>query len=230
VSEVRVDELDAGASGPAAEPVRLHLAPPVVDLRDGVALPADAAARDREEARRERQAAARDRALAAEYLRQAYRDGLTGTLQRDAGRQQLEHEVERARRGGGPMSMAFLDVVGLKQLNDTRGHSAGDDLLRSVGTALITGLRVYDVVVRWGGDEFVCALVDTPMVSARERLGEVTRRLAASHIQVSVGFSELEGGDSLAELVERADLDLYRRRRRLQVARDVPDPPVPSGS
>jgi diguanylate cyclase (GGDEF)-like protein len=71
---------------------------------------------------------------------------------------ELEHEIDRTRRSNGELVTAFVDVVGLKIVNDTYGHAAGDRLLRNVVTALRKWLRSYDLVIRYGGDEFVCVL------------------------------------------------------------------------
>jgi diguanylate cyclase (GGDEF)-like protein len=172
------------------------------------------AAVDRYQAARDRLASARDRQVAADYLRNTYRDELTGALQRRAGRYELAHEVDRARRDGGPLVIAFLDVDGLKAVNDNHGHLAGDLVLRSAGNALLNGLRSYDVVVRFGGDEFVCALPGTSAAEAAQRLEDVCRALETScpGASMSAGLAELGDGDSLDDLIQRADEELYARR------------------
>src|SRR4051812_42166716 len=104
------------------------------------------AARDRAAAALDRKEAALDRRRAAEYLKRTYRDELTGCLQREAGKDQLAHEVERAHRTSESLVVGFIDVVHLKAVNDEQGHAAGDGVLRAVGTALREGLRGYDVV------------------------------------------------------------------------------------
>src|SRR3954465_12811199 len=106
------------------------------------------AERDRAAAALDRYEAALDRHRAAQYLKDAYRDRLTGVLQRDAGHDQLRHEFARARRRESPLVIAFIDVDRLKQTNDEHGHSVGDALLRAVGAALRAALRSYDIVVR----------------------------------------------------------------------------------
>jgi diguanylate cyclase (GGDEF)-like protein len=118
-------------------------------------------------------AAALDRHGAADELQNAYRDDLTGTLVRAAGRDQLMQAVARAHRTGETLVVAFVDVDHLKQVNDEHGHLARDNLLRAVGTALREGLRSYDVVVRYGGDEFVCGLPDVGLTEAERRFIDV---------------------------------------------------------
>jgi two-component system cell cycle response regulator len=182
------------------------------------------AARDRAAAELERQEAALDRHRAAEYLRRTYRDELTGALQRAAGRDRLVQEIDRAHRGGELLTFAFLDVVGLKQTNDEQGHAAGDLLLKAVGDALQEGLRSYDVVVRYGGDEFVCALPNTGQVEANRRFVEVSALLARRYpgAQVSIGLAQAGVGDEVDDVVARADRDLYAARTDLRRV-ELPD-------
>ena len=142
-------------------------------------------------------------------------DELTGVLRRGAGLDALEREVGRARRSGDPLVIAFLDVDGLKKVNDQLGHAAGDRLLVDVATVLRARLRSYDLVVRWGGDEFVCALYGAEPEDARRRLEAVAAGIveATGGRTVSWGMVALEGSDSAASLIGRADAALYDRRR-----------------
>jgi diguanylate cyclase (GGDEF)-like protein len=173
------------------------------------------AARDREESARDRAAAAVDRARALRDRQQAGLDALTGALRRDRGLVDLQHEIERARRSDGRLVLAFVDVDGLKAVNDTYGHAAGDQLLRDAVTALRAGLRSYDLVIRYGGDEFVCALSRADCASAQRRFDEVTRKLAQTNpsASMSVGLTELRNADNCADLIARADAALYQGSR-----------------
>ncbi|MFL6240227.1 MAG: GGDEF domain-containing protein [Actinomycetes bacterium] len=173
-------------------------------------------ARDRAAAALDRQQAALDRLRAAAYLMRSYRDELTGALHRGPGRDQLTRELERAQRSREDLVVAFADVVALKQVNDEKGHQAGDDLLRAVGQALRTGLRSYDIVVRYGGDEFVCALPNTSVGAARRRFTDVSNLLAAASpgARIDVGLAQLAEGERLDDVIRRADDQLYAVRRR----------------
>lgn len=174
------------------------------------------AAHDRELAADDREEAAHDREQAARDRDEAGLDDLTSALRRDRGLADLGREIERARRSNGRLVVAFIDVDRLKEVNDTHGHAAGDQLLRDVAAALKYGLRSYDVVVRYGGDEFVCGLPDTKVETAERRFDEVRRRLAEtnSSASVSIGLAAFRSGDTIDELTARADAALYTGARR----------------
>jgi diguanylate cyclase (GGDEF)-like protein len=172
------------------------------------------AAADREQAARERAEALRDRAESADNLKLATTDELTGALTRRFGLEEVSRELERAHRTGARLVLAFVDVDGLKAVNDSRGHLAGDALLRLLGETLRANVRPYDVIVRYGGDELVCAM---PNLSAREaeaRFEKIATALAAADADHSItfGLAEAEPTDSLQELIARADADFLKAR------------------
>lgn len=195
----------------------------VVD--DAARLAADLmfAARDRAAAALDRQEAALDRLQAADYLRRSYRDQLTQTLHRDAGADLLNREIDRAHRVGEPLAVAFVDVVGLKAINDAHGHDAGDGVLRAVGESLRDGLRSYDVAVRWGGDEFVCVLPGSTLADAERRFADIQAALTVlcPAATVTVGLASLRPDESPQQVIHRADQHLYRQRRRDDPSRAV---------
>jgi diguanylate cyclase (GGDEF)-like protein len=168
-------------------------------------------AQERAAAAADRAHAATDRAKAAEDRRHAGVDELTGIFRRGTGELALTHEIARSRRLGRPLILALTDVDALKSVNDAAGHAAGDALLRDVATAITSALREYDVAVRWGGDEFVCALSDTSIDVATERMAEIQHALAArpGGPSISYGLAELTATDSVDTLVARADAALY---------------------
>ena len=147
---------------------------------------------------------------------EAMLDDLTGILRRGAGVAALEREVARAQRSLlGRLVVAFIDVDGLKEVNDTMGHAAGDQLLRAVAAALSSRLRGQDLVLRYGGDEFVVVLPDTDLVGAHQTLLEIRARLQErmGRKPFSLGLTEMRAGDSAESLVRRADAALYENRR-----------------
>ncbi|MBK5307066.1 MAG: GGDEF domain-containing protein [Frankiaceae bacterium] len=149
-------------------------------------------------------------------LEAAHHDGLTGAWLRHGGRQLLEEELRRADRHGTPLSIAFTDVDGLKARNDQFGHAAGDQALITVARALLVGLRGYDHVIRWGGDEFLCVLPGLTQDEAVRRMEQVRGFLAAGdpRLSISVGIAERETGEGLDALVTAADRALYSARGR----------------
>lgn len=128
----------------------------------------------------------------------------------------LRYEIARARRLKRSLVVAFVDVDHLKAVNDTHGHAAGDEILVEVASALRARLRAYDLVIRYGGDEFVATVSGLTMADATERFASVNRSLSDAHGRgsVSVGIAELEPDDLPEELVARADAALYRERAR----------------
>lgn len=145
---------------------------------------------------------------------QAAFDDLTGVLRRAAGIAAAEHEIARARRNKTPLTVAFLDLDGLKQINDGRGHAAGDKLLKGLASGLKAGLRGQDVVLRYGGDEFICVLPDTPGDAAREKLRQIQAQLAPAGIKFSIGLVQLDRSDDVVSVLGRADSSLYEAKAR----------------
>jgi diguanylate cyclase (GGDEF)-like protein len=172
------------------------------------------AARDREQSAHDRQQAARDREQAGYDREHAGTDELTGARRRGVGLEELENEMRRARREGTSLVAAYVDVDGLKSVNDEQGHAAGDTLIRTVADGLRNHMRTYDLLVRLGGDEFLWALPNVTPAEARRRLGDLHADLQkhSRGSSVSVGLSELRDGDSSDELIERADSDLLAGR------------------
>jgi diguanylate cyclase (GGDEF)-like protein len=136
-------------------------------------------------------------------------DELTGTLRRAAGISIAERELARAHRHRNTLTVAFVDVDGLKQANDRKGHATGDRLLRGVAEALKDGLRAQDLLLRYGGDEFICVLPDTTAEAARAKLREVQTQAARAGTRFTFGLSELVRGDDIVSLLARADRELY---------------------
>jgi diguanylate cyclase (GGDEF)-like protein len=186
--------------------------------RQQSALDRGAAAADRKQAARERGVAARERGDADEEREILQRDELTGVLQRGAGLIALEREVARSTRSGDPFVVAFIDVDGLKQVNDELGHGSGDEVLRILGETLRSGMRSYDLALRYGGDEFVCILPGFGVAEAEARFHVLQDKLASGPVPVSVtfGVAEWRPGEDTEVLLARADAALYAVRRTVR--------------
>lgn len=172
------------------------------------------AAEDREQAARDRAEARRLRHEFANEMKLVATDALTGARMRDIGLEEVTREIERAHRTGSSILLAFVDVNGLKEVNDTQGHLSGDALLKLVGGTLRSHLRPYDVIVRFGGDEFVCAMSDMVESEARVRFEKINEELSAINAaySIAVGLAEAQPSDTLTQLLARADTDLLTTR------------------
>jgi diguanylate cyclase (GGDEF)-like protein len=173
------------------------------------------AVNDRQQAARDRAEARENRAECVEALKLAAADELTGGWARKFGLEEMSRELERAHRTGTAFALAFVDVDGLKQVNDSEGHQAGDALLHLVGRTLRANLRPYDVVVRYGGDELVCAMSDLGVADARARFERVSAALTAVNPDHSVSFGVVGAmaTETLEDVIARADADLLEVRR-----------------
>jgi diguanylate cyclase (GGDEF)-like protein len=199
-----------------------------IDERTQAALAAAAAARvrasaareraagDRRHAARDRDAAVRDRKQLQAEVRRAQMDELTGAFRRGIGEVLICHEIERAKRNGTELQLAFIDVDRLKETNDTLGHAAGDNILRCVFAGFRVRLRPYDPLVRWGGDEFVGVISGAGVGDALSRIAAARADLAALDpiVAVSFGLATMTAGDTMASLVGRADSALIEARQR----------------
>ncbi|MCC5875281.1 MAG: GGDEF domain-containing protein [Candidatus Sumerlaeia bacterium] len=152
-------------------------------------------------------------------------DNLTGLMNRGWMSVQYEKEFERAIRYKRPMSLIILDLDDFKKVNDTYGHTAGDEVRRRIGSCLSEQSRVHDLPGRYGGEEFAVLLPETPLQGAlviAERLRRSISSLviefdtATLHVTASLGVASVEvGGDkTLKHLMQRADQALYSAKRR----------------
>ena len=143
-------------------------------------------------------------------------DSLTGLLNRrafhDIARQALEHK----RRTDTPIALALGDVDKFKQINDNYGHAVGDEVLTEIASRLTNSLRGTDVVVRWGGEEFLCFFPTTDIKAAMSLAEKL--RLAVSAYPISTAFGDFnvsitfglsEVDDDVQEAIRRADKALY---------------------
>ncbi|MFO0565980.1 MAG: diguanylate cyclase [Polyangiaceae bacterium] len=150
---------------------------------------------------------------------QAATDELTGLLNKRAFTEAMARDFARARRAGTPISLVMADLDWFKRLNDTRGHLAGDALLRALGPSLTASVRGGDVVGRFGGEEFVLLLPNTEIDHAMI-VAERVRRAAEALVvpfdgepircTLSVGVAVSDAGAGTPDqLLERADAALY---------------------
>ena len=167
--------------------------------------------------------AVRNVQLFLETREHSLRDSLTNCFNRGHGLETLDGELRRARRSRQPLSILMFDIDHFKTINDELGHLRGDDLLRAVGAQLTRVLRSTDVRCRYGGDEFLIILPDTPLIGAAQVAESVRREMATLAmvaggktiaVTVSVGVAAAGPAElGVTSLIERADDALYQAKR-----------------
>lgn len=141
-------------------------------------------------------------------------DELTGALRRGPIARALTREVARAHRHKAALTVALVDLDHLKEVNDNYGHAAGDAALKALVDAFGQRLRPYDLIGRWGGDEFVCALPDCREDLARQILQSIGQEFEhLTGCSFSAGLVQVGDQTDIDEILARADHDLYVRKR-----------------
>jgi diguanylate cyclase (GGDEF)-like protein len=161
--------------------------------------------------------------LQNELRDQATRDPLTGVYNRRYFREAIDIEVQRSRRHGRSMGFLLIDVDRLKQINDTYGHQTGDKVLREVALFLKGQVRSYEMVVRYGGDEFLVVITETAagIEAIKRRIVEALARWNDANqafdfpVWLSVGGARWDpaGGETVEEVLAKADLRMYQDKR-----------------
>lgn len=204
--EELIEGLEAGADDFISKPfdgdillARVHIGQRIVELEDSL------------------------RQSIAEMEHLAAYDMLTGLLNRRAAIERINAMLDLAQRQQSPIGLCMIDVDHFKQVNDTFGHLAGDEVLRMIAARLTASVRPYDIVGRWGGEEFIVALPDTPA----ETVAEIAHRLLdairnepiqlnehnAITLTVSIGALAIQQPQqSLDDLVALADEALYEAK------------------
>jgi diguanylate cyclase (GGDEF)-like protein len=152
------------------------------------------------------------------------RDALTGLSNRRAFELALAREADRVARSGEPALLLVLDIDHFKRVNDTHGHSAGDEVIKAVSVALMDSVRPMDLVARVGGEEFAIILPNCGSAFGQTVAERVRRRIESTPVQVSmqlqVPVTASVGGAFAPQWVrstpglwlERADQQLYRAK------------------
>ena len=151
----------------------------------------------------------------------AHQDPMIGLPNRRAFMRQLDQLIARVNRYNETAAMLFIDVDGLKLINDSFGHKAGDEALTFVAELLVRGVRASDYVARIGGDEFGILLEHADETSAAETAARLVSQIAGCEfcyeenclpLSVAIGFSLIAKGDTADEVIERADLAMYAEK------------------
>ncbi len=170
--------------------------------------------------------------LASEVYKLAALDQLTGLYNRRSGEQRMSQEISRAQRHSRPLTVLLIDLDGLKKINDTHGHAAGDSVIKGFADRLQRAIRGSDLAVRLGGDEFMAILPEC----RSEEVHRVLDRVRGLEIQVegaklrptfSCGWTDYQNGETQQEFIERADKALYVNKRSDKRAGLLDPVPVP---
>ena len=153
------------------------------------------------------------------------RDSLTGALSRRHLGEHLPRYIERAHRSGRPLSVVLLDLDYFKRINDRYGHMAGDDVLRCLTLLLQASVGRRDLIVRYGGEEFVIVLADIDLPEAVKMAEKIRAACAAATMvtgwgelstTASFGVAALSSrpgcAETVAEILGRADMALYKAK------------------
>jgi diguanylate cyclase (GGDEF)-like protein len=168
--------------------------------------------------------------LVTELQSDSRRDHLTGLPNRRAWDERLDEELERCRRSGSLLTVALLDLDGFKAVNDSRGHSTGDLVLRQFAESWKRILRSGgDFVARLGGDEFGLLTPDLPSAGVRS-LADRHASAEPFGIGYSLGTATWDGTETAGQLVHRADLSMYRAKALARGGQPAPCAPGPSMS
>lgn len=148
-------------------------------------------------------------------------DSLTGIANRASCVERLTAELERAKRNKQPLAISFWDCDQFKQLNDTHGHIAGDRTLRSIASSIAADVRSYDILARWGGDEFVLVLPETSHGDATAVIDRLKTSVVSDEevgVSLTVGLVVFDG-DSTAypatamDAIHAADQAMYQEKQ-----------------
>ncbi len=149
------------------------------------------------------------------------RDGLTGLFNKYALTDMIDREIRQAQRQKRPLSLAVVDIDHFKAVNDTYGHMAGDEVLRALAQLLKKTCRDYDIIGRFGGEEFVLVFPDTLLAAAVDIAERSRRETAAANFQfeeeriqitISIGLAEWQEG-SVENLIHQADEKMYASKK-----------------
>ncbi len=153
--------------------------------------------------------------------RLAHQDALIELPNRRGFMHQLDALIARVTRHDEPAAMLFVDLDGLKMINDTFGHAAGDEALIFVAKLLVAGVRKSDCVARIGGDEFGILLERANEQSAEETASRLVAKIAGCEfchagtclpLSVAIGISLIEADDLPEEVIARADIAMYQEK------------------
>jgi len=154
----------------------------------------------------------------------ATKDALTGASNRNFFNEIIMNEIQRTKRYGNSFSIVMLDIDNFKQINDQLGHLQGDRILKECAAVLSKCIRTSDILVRYGGDEFVIVTPGTDSGDCAALMSRVKNEINAwnekhggadCELSVSVGCAMFQAGSDLMEVIQEADRNMYLNKNRL---------------
>lgn len=151
---------------------------------------------------------------------QASHDSLTGLNNRNKFKEIYGKEIRRGFRYKNDLSLIIFDLDFFKNINDTYGHQIGDEVLKDISQVVLGNVREHDIVVRWGGEEFLILLPETSLegslnVAQKIRMEIEDKEFSSKNLKLtaSFGIASLKDGDDESTLLERTDEALYEAKK-----------------
>ncbi|OTG93487.1 histidine kinase [Acinetobacter sp. ANC 4654] len=150
------------------------------------------------------------------FKEEALSDSLTGLFNRRAWDNLISLEEERCKRYGHPTAILMIDLNNLKTINDSLGHTAGDELIQKAATALKGCVRSNDIVARLGGDEFAILSIENNQVNAENLVNRVLQVFAEANISAAIGLAMRNPLNGLLKTLQEADEQMYAHKKKIK--------------
>ena len=150
------------------------------------------------------------------FKEEALNDSLTGLFNRRAWDNLISLEEERCKRYGHPTAILMIDLNNLKTVNDSLGHTAGDELIQKAATALKGCVRSNDIVARLGGDEFAILSIENNQVNAENLVNRVLQVFAEANISAAIGLAMRNPLNGLLKTLQEADEKMYAHKKKIK--------------
>lgn len=150
------------------------------------------------------------------FKEEALNDSLTGLFNRRAWDNLISLEEERCKCYGHPTAILMIDLNNLKTVNDSLGHTAGDELIQKAATALKGCVRSNDIVARLGGDEFAILSIENNQVNAENLVNRVLQVFAEANISAAIGLAMRNPLNGLLKALQEADEKMYAHKKKIK--------------
>ncbi|ENU18936.1 hypothetical protein F994_02620 [Acinetobacter bohemicus ANC 3994] len=150
------------------------------------------------------------------FKEEALNDSLTGLFNRRAWDNLISLEEERCKRYGHPTAILMIDLNNLKTVNDSLGHTAGDELIQKAATALKGCVRSNDIVARLGGDEFAILSIENNQINAENLVNRVLQVFAEANISAAIGLAMRNPLNGLLKALQEADEKMYAHKKKIK--------------